>query len=486
MKKKKRKKSTKKTPQPRRGGEEKRVRHKVEEALLADRLSLDHDWIDRWEEDGQYKEESFAPEQVPTFIKGDVDAVNAAVDQLVAAGCRKQVVYFCLNELSPEAEKSRFERKSNDASKDSKHGRNSPIGRPEDELDTSVAPPPKLAQRQQFKELPTLARRVRRLIHRYRNELWLVAHAIERRNNWQRVRRLAHAAQQDQNPPATEPDFGADIDLPSSTLTKLSLPEDALSLVESSLLWVARLAKGYAAPFEERVLRSKAYVFLTGYVNKYADLSKFRRKAWGGRDNPLSALTSLVGGKGWSPSYLNGKLQKFKQDHPDLYDLLMDKLDELHKFHSPMRVLFLSSGNSARSQMAEGLLRHMAGEHYEVFSAGTRPVGLNPNTVQVMVEVGVDISPYRSKSVDEYAGQAFNYVITLCDNAKESCPVFPDTGPPLHHSFQDPAALPADRQLESFRKVRDEITSWLVRVCPRLHKSLMTKFPKLHISPASH
>jgi arsenate reductase len=111
--------------------------------------------------------------------------------------------------------------------------------------------------------------------------------------------------------------------------------------------------------------------------------------------------------------------------------------------------------------MAEGLLRHMAGDRCEVFSAGTRPVGLNPNAVKAMSELGIDISSHRSKSVDEFTGQPFDCVITVCDNAKESCPIFPGAGERLHHSFQDPAALPADRQLEAFRKVRDEIASWL-------------------------
>ncbi len=125
------------------------------------------------------------------------------------------------------------------------------------------------------------------------------------------------------------------------------------------------------------------------------------------------------------------------------------------------RVLILCTGNSARSQMAEGLLRAIAGERYEVFSAGTRPVGLNPNAVAVMREIGIDISRHRSKSVDEFAGQRFDYVITVCDNARESCPIFPGTANRIHHSFEDPAAAPADLQLESFRKVRDEIGAWL-------------------------
>ncbi len=125
------------------------------------------------------------------------------------------------------------------------------------------------------------------------------------------------------------------------------------------------------------------------------------------------------------------------------------------------RVLFLCTGNSARSQMAEGLLRHMAGDRFEVFSAGTRPVGLNPYSVRVMSELGIDISQHRSKLVDEFVGQPFDYIITVCDSAKESCPFFPGVGQRIHHSFEDPAAAPPDQQLEAFRRVRDQLSNWI-------------------------
>jgi arsenate reductase (thioredoxin) len=125
------------------------------------------------------------------------------------------------------------------------------------------------------------------------------------------------------------------------------------------------------------------------------------------------------------------------------------------------RVLILCTGNSARSQMAEGLLRHIAGDRFEVFSAGTRPAGLNPNAVKAMAELGIDISGSRSKSVDEFVGQEFDYVVTVCDNAKEACPIFPGSGQRVHHSFEDPAAVPPDRQPALFRTVRDQITQWL-------------------------
>jgi arsenate reductase len=125
------------------------------------------------------------------------------------------------------------------------------------------------------------------------------------------------------------------------------------------------------------------------------------------------------------------------------------------------RVLILCTGKSARSQMAEGLLRHLAGDRFETFSAGTKRVGLNPNAVKAMAGIGIDISAYRSKSVDEFAGEQFDYVITVCDNAKEACPFFPGGGQRLHHSFEDPAAAPKEQQPESFRQARDQISNWL-------------------------
>jgi arsenate reductase len=127
------------------------------------------------------------------------------------------------------------------------------------------------------------------------------------------------------------------------------------------------------------------------------------------------------------------------------------------------RVLFLCTGNSARSQMAEGLLRHIAGDQFEVFSAGTRPAGLNPNAVTAMEEIGIDIAGNRSKSVVEFTGQHFDFVFTVCDNAKEACPVFPGQSQRLHESFVDPAAAPADQQLAVFRDVRDQIAARLRR-----------------------
>jgi arsenate reductase len=122
-------------------------------------------------------------------------------------------------------------------------------------------------------------------------------------------------------------------------------------------------------------------------------------------------------------------------------------------------VLFLCTGNSARSQMAEGLLRLFAGDRYEVFSAGTQPVGLNPLAVEAMHEVGADISAQRSKHVSEFDGMAISSVVTVCDRARESCPIFPGAGRMLHWSFDDPAAAGGSHseKLAEFRRVRDLI-----------------------------
>jgi arsenate reductase len=127
------------------------------------------------------------------------------------------------------------------------------------------------------------------------------------------------------------------------------------------------------------------------------------------------------------------------------------------------RVLILCTANSARSQMAEGLLRHDAGDAFEVESAGTKASFVRPEAIAVLKDIGIDISTQRSKSVDEFAGRAFDYVITVCDNAKESCPIYPGHTNRLHHSFDDPAAVQGSEEdrLRMFRRVRDEIRSYL-------------------------
>ncbi len=125
------------------------------------------------------------------------------------------------------------------------------------------------------------------------------------------------------------------------------------------------------------------------------------------------------------------------------------------------RLLVLCTGNSARSQMGEGLLRREGGDRYEVFSAGTSPTQVRPEAVAVMRDIGIDISGHRSKSVDEFAGQPFDYVITVCDNARESCPIFPAATQRLHWSLEDPAAVEGTEteRLAAFGRIRDELRS---------------------------
>jgi len=134
------------------------------------------------------------------------------------------------------------------------------------------------------------------------------------------------------------------------------------------------------------------------------------------------------------------------------------------------RVLILCTGNSARSQMAEGLLRALADNQYDVFSAGSKPSSVNPFAIQAMRERGIDISQQRSKHLNEFIKQSFDYVITVCDVAAETCPIFPGRAQRIHWSFPDPAAVEGneDVKLQAFRDTRDAIESrlkaWLVEL----------------------
>lgn len=132
------------------------------------------------------------------------------------------------------------------------------------------------------------------------------------------------------------------------------------------------------------------------------------------------------------------------------------------------RVLILCTGNSARSQMAEGLLRDLAGDRLEVFSAGTHPRPVRPEAIAALAELGIDISGHRSKSVDEFVGQEFDYVITVCDAANEACPAFPGRTRRIHCSFEDPSAVdgPYETRLAAFRRIRDQIRDRLAVFTP--------------------
>ena len=130
------------------------------------------------------------------------------------------------------------------------------------------------------------------------------------------------------------------------------------------------------------------------------------------------------------------------------------------------KVLFLCTGNACRSQMAEGWARHLRGDRLEAFSAGTSPHGLDPRAVRVMAEKGVDISGQRSKHVDEVCRIPFDYVVTVCDRARDACPVFPGKAQVLHAGFEDPAAAQGteEKVLAVFRRVRDEIRRFIERL----------------------
>ncbi len=126
-------------------------------------------------------------------------------------------------------------------------------------------------------------------------------------------------------------------------------------------------------------------------------------------------------------------------------------------------VLILCTGNSARSQMAEGLLKRICGDRFDIHSAGTRPIGVSPEAIEVLGEAGIDISKNESKSVGSFAGREFDYVLTVCDNAREHCPYFPARTKRVHHAFEDPwfAEGGHENRVAAFRRVRDQIEAYL-------------------------
>lgn len=127
------------------------------------------------------------------------------------------------------------------------------------------------------------------------------------------------------------------------------------------------------------------------------------------------------------------------------------------------KILVLCTGNSARSQMAEGIIRYAVGDRVEVYSAGTKPSLVRPEAIKAMAEIGIDISHHRSKSVDEFNGQRFEFVLTVCDNARENCPYFPAATKLIHHAFEDPADVVGDEEdrVAAFRRVRENIVDFV-------------------------
>ena len=127
------------------------------------------------------------------------------------------------------------------------------------------------------------------------------------------------------------------------------------------------------------------------------------------------------------------------------------------------KVLFICTHNSTRSQMAEGLLRTLYGEMYEAHSAGTHPSKVNPYAIRIMQEIDIDISGHRAKSIKEFRDMKFDYVVTVCDNAKEGCPFFPGGKNYLHRGFEDPSGFSGNEHeiLAGFRRIRNEITGYI-------------------------
>ena len=134
------------------------------------------------------------------------------------------------------------------------------------------------------------------------------------------------------------------------------------------------------------------------------------------------------------------------------------------------RVLFICTHNAARSQMADGLLRALHGNRYEVFSAGTEPGRVSPYAIRVMAEIGIDIGAHRAKSLQEFLDQEFDYVFTVCDHAKESCPYFPGGKKILHQSFDDPSSLTG---------TEEEIMADFRRICHEIRSCIEDEFPNL-------
>jgi arsenate reductase len=140
-----------------------------------------------------------------------------------------------------------------------------------------------------------------------------------------------------------------------------------------------------------------------------------------------------------------------------------------------LKILFLCTGNSCRSQMAEGWARHLRSGDIEAVSAGTETHGLDPNAVRVMAEAGVDISGASSKNVREFLDASFDYVVTVCDNARETCPFFPGAGKIVHVGFDDPPSLEKEvegeeEKLDIYRRVRDEIRRFIEGLPGNLEK----------------
>jgi hypothetical protein len=285
----------------------KQARKRIAELLLRQRLGLDEDWLNR-DEDGTVR----LPSSLPVYLaqrhsKQRLRALEEDLDRLVAEGCRREALYFCLAQLSPDVEEMRAGREwGSVASKDGGD-------------DVTYRRKRRLATREDLAAVANKARAARRVIHKYRSELLLAAG----------LKRCL---------------------LPAGMFTELPDPDEALSLLTDSLTWVAGLAKSYATPYETTLLKSKGLLYLTLYVSMHADAKAIRspedqptriparrkertltKRAVHPADKSLARMASFCTGKTWAPSDLLGKLKKFEGDYPTLHAKMKAKLAELHR-----------------------------------------------------------------------------------------------------------------------------------------------------------
>jgi len=338
-------------------------RKKISEAVLADRLGLNEEWIDYEDQKGGLEWESFAPDDLPQFIRcklesAEIKDVERNVKRLVEAGCCEPVIYFCLEELSPEADqrRSRGEVVAVSPKRKPSAGRDSPSARarrpraPGEESQAADSPKAgssdeeeipaatvrrRLAPAEELEAVTNAARKAKDVIHRYQRELLLVADAADR-TKLDRLKAEAHDRLK-LNPRAAEVADRAELDWPRRTVTVPEYTEDALELLNESLAWVSSLAEAYTAPFETTLLKSKGLLYLTAYRDCMVDAKKIQGRARARLDKAVADLANLVVGepdKQWSPTDLREKLQEFRQDHERLYWLLRRKLADLHRHHT--------------------------------------------------------------------------------------------------------------------------------------------------------
>jgi hypothetical protein len=340
------------------------ARRLIDEALLMARLGLNEDWIEVWEDGDEERAESFAPSEIPAFIrtkiereargdskmdtayerediertiKAKMDDVNFAIARLAKARCCKPVIYYCLNELSPESE---IRRSRGELMMASKKLRSAGTSADDDSCEEQDIPPVmvrrELVSRDDVtKKVTKAAMKARKVIRLYQRELLLVADAVEtiraNRIGPEATGRKTSEADGDTSADETE------IMLPTGITTAPQDAVDALVLLTNSLSWVSALADAYAAPEQKKILKSKGLLFLTAYVELVIRECRPRERVRAQMRHYLTQLANAVVGTSedqLSPSYLIDKLKKFKEDHPRLHDRLELNLDNLHQFHT--------------------------------------------------------------------------------------------------------------------------------------------------------